>query len=117
MPNSSRILALLSYILVFVGAFYVLIFNRKDEFAAFHARQSLVLFFSALLGPLVWMVVGWVLLWVPRFGAVFAFALFSLVITLFIAILYAWVAGLISAARAERNPMPFFGEWVRYLPL
>jgi len=115
--NSSRILAILSYILFFVGALFVLLFNRKDEFAVFHARQSLVLFFTALLGPLVWAIVGWVLLWVPSVGAVVAIALFSLVISLFLAVLYAWVAGLISAARAEQRAVPMFGEWVRYLPL
>ncbi len=117
MQNSSRILALLSYVLVFVGALFVLIFNRKDDFAAFHARQALVLFFTSLLGPLIWVVVGWVLLWVPSLGAVTAFALFALVISLLIAVLYAWVAGVISAARAERKAVPLFGEWVRYLPL
>jgi len=115
--NSSRILALLAYLLVFVGALFVLIFNRKDEFATFHARQALVLFLAALLGPLVWVVVGWVLLWVPSVGAVLAFALFSLVISLLLALLYAWVMGLINAARAEQKPVPLFGEWVRYLPL
>ncbi|MBX3051619.1 MAG: DUF4870 domain-containing protein [Caldilineaceae bacterium] len=117
MQNSSRILAILSYLLVFVGALFVLLFNREDEFAAFHARQALVLFFTALLGPLVWAVVGWVLLWIPTVGAVVAFALFALVISLFLAILYAWIAGLVSAARAEQRRVPMFGELVRYLPL
>lgn len=117
MQNSSRILALLSYLLVFVGALFVLIFNRKDDFATFHARQALVLFFTALLGPLAWAIVGWLLLWVPSVGAVIAFALFALVISLLIAVLYAWVTGLLNAARAERKAVPLFGEWARYLPL
>jgi len=116
-PSSSRILALLSYVLVFAGALFVLLFNRKDEFAAFHARQALVLFLIALLGPLVWLIVGWVLLWIPNVGAVTVSALFALVISLLLAVLYAWVSGLINALRAQRKPVPLFGDWVHYLPL
>ena len=90
MQNSSRILALLAYVLIF---------------------------FIALLGPLVWAIVGWILLWVPSVGAVIAFSLFSLVISLLIAVLYAWVIGLVNAVRAERQAVPFFGGWTRHLPL
>lgn len=115
--TSSRILAFLSYILLVVGALFILIFRRKDDFAAFHARQSLVLVVGAILAPAIWYGVAWLVMWIPRVGGPLGLALFSGVLAVYLALVYGWVRGLIDSLRAEQNPMPLVGGWTRYLPL
>ena len=115
--NSSRILAFLSYILLVVGALFVLLFRRKDEFAAFHARQSLVLVAAAILAPVAWYAVAWLVMWIPGVGGALGLALFSGVLAVYLALIYGWVRGLIDSLRAEQRDVPFFGDWARYLPL
>ena len=115
--NSSRILAFLCYLLLVVGAVFVLIFQRKDEFAAFHARQSLALVLAALVAPAFWYAVAWLVLWVPQVGGPLAFALFSGVLAAYLAILFGWLRGLVDSLTAQQRAVPFFGGWARYLPL
>jgi len=115
--TNSRILAFLSYILLVVGALYVLLFRRQDEFAAFHARQSLALVAAAILAPVVWYVVAWLVMWIPQVGGPVGLGLFSGVLAAYLAIIFGWVRGLIDSLRAEQRAVPFFGDWKRYLPL
>lgn len=115
--NSSRTLAFLSYILLVVGALFILFFRRQDEFAAYHARQSLLLVVGAVLAPIVWYVAAWLVMWIPGVGGALGLGLFSGVLGVYLALIYGWLRGLVGSLRAERNPIPLFGEWVRYLPL
>ncbi len=55
----SRILSLLSYLLVLVGPLLVLLFGRKNKFGLYHACQALGLIFVAVAVPLLWFVIGW----------------------------------------------------------
>ena len=114
---SSRILAFLAYLLLVVGALYILLFRRKDEFAAFHARQSLVLVAAAILAPAIWYAVAWLVMWIPQVGGPLGLGLFSGVLAAYLAIVYGWLRGLVDSLRAEQRAVPFFGDWSRDLPL
>jgi uncharacterized membrane protein len=115
--RSSQVLAFLAYALLIFGWFLVAIVGRNDRFAAYHARQSLGLSLAVLIAPVVWIIIGWLVAWIPGVGVVVSAASFSLVIGLYIIVAVAWLAGLINAARAQLKPVPFFGEWARHLPL
>ncbi len=111
MSKSSRYLAFLAYLLSVVGALYVLLTQRRDAFAVYHARQSLALALAALAAPLAWMVCAWALLWVPLAGPVAAVALFALLIGIYVGLAIAWVAGMLYALQGRVKAIPFFGRW------
>lgn len=115
--NSSRILAFLSYLLLVVGALYVLLFRRKDEFAVFHARQSLVLVVGVLLVPAIWYAIAWLVMWIPGVGAPLGLGLFSGVLAAYLALIFGWLRGLSDSLAARQRAIPVFGGWARYLPL
>ncbi len=115
--NDSRILAFLSYILLVVGALYILLFRRKDEFVAFHARQSLVLVAAAILVPAIWYAIAWLVMWIPGVGGPLGLGLFSGVLAAYLAVIFGWLRGLIDSLSAQQRAVPFFGGWARYLPL
>lgn len=115
--RSSQVLAFLAYALWIFGWLLVVIAARKDRFAAYHARQSLALSLAVILAPVIWLVFGWVIAWIPGVGVVVAAASFSLVIGVYIVAVVAWITGLSNAVRAQVKPLPFFGDWARRLPV
>jgi uncharacterized membrane protein len=115
--RSSQVLAFLAYALWIFGWLIVMLVARNDRFASYHAKQSLGLSLAVILAPLVWLVLGWLIAWIPTVGVVVSAAMFSLVIGLYIVAAVAWVSGMIHAARAQLRPLPFFGDWVQRLPL
>ncbi len=112
-----RTLAFLAYLLSIPGWLYVLRFRREDEFATYHARQSLGLTVVAIGAPAVWAIVGWVISWVPLVGPVVAAAAFALVVLTYIALFAAWIVGMVQAFRGRAKPVPVFGGWAERLPL
>lgn len=115
--NSSRTLAFLSYILFVVAALYILLFRRKDEFATFHARQSLLFIVGLIAAPVLWYVIAWLIMWIPGVGGPLGLSLFSGVLSVYLALIYGWVRGLIDSLNAQQRAMPLVGDWARYLPL
>lgn len=115
--RSSQLLAVLAYALLIVGWLLVMIVARRDRFAVYHARQSLGLSLAVIAAPLVWLLGGWLIAWIPGVGGVLSAATFSLVIGVYLIALVAWVYGLVHAARAQFRPVPFFGDWAARLPL
>lgn len=109
MPAGSRIKAFLAYLLLAIGAGAVLLFSRNDRFAAYHARQSLVLTLVAVLTPFAWVLVAYPLSWIPLFGPPAASATFGLVIATFIVLFVAWIAGMVFALRAQTREVPLVG--------
>jgi uncharacterized membrane protein len=108
-PN--RALAFLAYLLPVVGPLLVLLFNRKNSFALYHACQSLALTAAAIIVPVAWVVIGWILAWVPLAGALLAIAMFALVMAGYIVIVIGLVSGLINSLRAKQAAAPIFGGW------
>jgi len=117
MNKPKRSLAFLAYLLSFVGALYVLLFRREREFARHHAKQSLGLTIVALGVLVVWVIVSWIVSWIPLVGPIIAASLFALVIVAYVALVAFWIVGMIRALRAQRRPLPVIGEWVQRLPV
>lgn len=111
MAKPNRTLAFLAYLVPLLGPLAVLLFNRKNLFAVYHACQALALLLIAILAPLLWGVTAWLVTWVPFAGVLLGASLFALVITVYIAILIAWVAGLVNSLRGQIQPVPILGGW------
>jgi uncharacterized membrane protein len=110
MTLSSRISAFIAYLLLIVGWLFVLIFRRNDDFARFHARQSLALTVTVIIIPLAWAAFAWVITWIPYVGFILAASTFALVIALAIIWVVVWIVGMANALRGVQKPVPIFGS-------
>ena len=117
MDKPQKTPAFLAYLLPVLGWLYVLVFHRKDEFAVYHAKQSLVITITAIGAPMVWAVVAWVIAWIPLVGPVVAAALFALVMLTYIVLVATWIVGLVYVSRAKMKPIPVVGGWAERLPV
>jgi uncharacterized membrane protein len=115
--NKPSVLAFLSYLLLVPGWLFVLLFDRKDEFAVYHAKQSMVLTLFAIGAPLVWAVVGWIISWIPALGFVIAVALFTMVIAAYALIVVDWIMGMVYALQSKAEPLPVVGRWAQRIPI
>lgn len=116
MSASSRRLAFLAYLLSFVGALYVLLTQRRDAFALYHARQSLALAIAAIGVPLALIACAWVLAWIPLFGPLLSLLVMVLLMTLLAMLAVSWIIGMVYALRGKVLPIPIIGGWARRLP-
>jgi uncharacterized membrane protein len=108
--------AFLAYLLSIFGWLYVFLFRREDEFAVYHAKQSMVLTIAAIGAPVVWAVAAWVVAWIPLIGPVIAAALFALVLLAYVALGAIWIVGMVNALQAKMKPVPIVGTWARRIP-
>jgi uncharacterized membrane protein len=116
MSDSSRLSAVIVYLLPIVGWVYVYLFQRNNTFAIFHLRQVVGLVL-VLVGALVaWAAAAWVLAWIPLMSVV-GVALFGLVMIVYFYGAVAWIIGLINALRNRSTPLPGFGQWADRLPI
>jgi uncharacterized membrane protein len=116
MNQSSRLPAVIVYLLPVIGWAYVYFFQRKNAFALYHLRQAIGLAL-VLVGVLVgWAVVAWVLAWVPLM-AVVSVALFSIVMATYFYGFVVWVLGIINALSQRSQPLPGLGRWANRLPI
>jgi len=113
--DPARFSAAIAYIPV-IGWLYVFLTQRKSPLALYHLRQSIGLFVFLIAVLVIWMVVAWLLAWIPYMAIVSA-ALFTLVIVAYFYGVIAWVLGLIKALRSEVTPLPVFGRWADRLPI
>lgn len=117
MNKPQKIPAFLAYLLPILGWLYVLVFHRKDEFAVYHAKQSLVMTITAIGVPLIWAIVAWAIAWIPLVGPIVAAALFALVILTYIVLAATWIVGMVYVSRAKMKPVPVVGGWAERLPV
>ena len=108
--------AFLAYLLPVFGWLYVFLFRREDEFAVYHAKQSMVLTIAAIGAPVVWAVAAWVVAWIPLVGPVIAAALFALVLLAYVALGAIWIVGMVNALQAKMKPVPIVGTWAERIP-
>ena len=104
--------ALLAYLLPVLGPAYILALRRDDAFSRYHALQSLSIVAALILAPAVWIIFSWLVSLLP-FGGVVAAYVFALVVAVYLAVVVAWVVGIVNAPRARRSPVPFFGRILR----
>lgn len=117
MENSQeKYFAFLAYLLSFVGAIYVLFFRpKKEQFALYHARQSLGIQLIALALLLAWFIVMWILAWIPYIGFIFGIALFSLVIAAYIVLTISCISGMVYALQAKKQLVPIVGDYATHI--
>jgi len=113
MPASSRTKAFAAYLFFALGAILVLLLSRKDRFAVFHARQSLILSGAALLAVTIWVVLAYPLAWIPLLGPPLASSTFGLVIAAFIMLIVLWAMGMVYALQAKEKRVPLIGNAVK----
>lgn len=117
MSKPGRNAAFLAYLLPIFGWLYVLLFRKKDEFAVYHAKQSMTLTMTAVGAPAAWAVVAWILSWLPLAGPIISVALFALVILAYIPLAVTWVIGMVYALQAKMKPVPVLGGWAERIPI
>lgn len=109
MSQQSRMMAFVSYLFSLPGALFVYFTRREDVFAMFHARQSLLMVAAGIIMPLGWVIIAWVLAWVPTAGGMLAVFLFTLVIATYIVLVIDWVFGMIAALQGRARRTIVFG--------
>ncbi|MEN4040743.1 MAG: hypothetical protein ROW39_00245 [Anaerolineaceae bacterium] len=115
MTDRERILAFIAYLPV-IGWIYVWFTHRSHSFAVFHLRQSVGLFLFVAGVFAGWVVIGWVLAWLP-YMVVFSMALFALVMAAVFFGVIAWLVGIANAFNGRVAYLPMIGEWANKLPL
>jgi uncharacterized membrane protein len=112
----NRFPALLAYLIPILGPLYVFISYRKDRFALYHAKQALTITIVAILAPVVWLIGGWILTWLP-YGFLLTVSLFALVIATYLFLVYASVVGITHVSQTKIKPLPLIGRWGEQLPI
>lgn len=141
MNTSSRLPAVLAYLLPVIGWLYIYIFQRQNSAAMYHLRQAigLCLFLGATLAG--WAVLAWLLAVVPAIADYFlqplasqapvigtlldilhflplvGLALFTVVIAAMFFGVVAWILGLTHALSNREVPLPLFGHRASRLPI
>jgi uncharacterized membrane protein len=95
---SGNIYAIIAYLLGILGALIVIVAQKKDKFALFHAKQSLVL-------SIVAFIVGMVLGFIPILGWLIAATIFPL------AVVAAFLWGAYKAYQGEWYRFPMVADW------
>ena len=116
MNMSSRLPAVLAYLLPVLGWLYVLLFQRRNSLALYHLRQAIGLVVFLVVILMAWGVVGWLLAWVPYLG-VLSIALFALVVSAYLYGIVTWLFGIYNALSDRESPLPLFGRWASRLPI
>lgn len=96
--KSVNIYAIIAYLLGILGALIVFVAQKKDKFALFHAKQSLVL-------TIVVFVVGLVLGFIPVLGWLIAATIYPL------AVIAAFLWGAYKAFQGEWYRFPYIADW------
>jgi uncharacterized membrane protein len=116
-PLSARLSAFLAYFLIIIGWIYVLLFQRKDRFAIYHLKQSVGIVVYLLVVSFGWVVIGWLLAYIPLMGMLTSVMLFSLVIAAYLSAIVLWIIGMARALRGMMTPLPMIGWQAQRIPL
>ena len=116
MNMSSRLPAVLAYLLPVLGWLYVFFFQRKNSLALYHLRQAIGLVLFLIITLIAWAVVGWLLAWIP-YLSVLSIALFALVVSAYLFGIVAWLFGIYYALCDRESPLPLFGRLASRLPI
>lgn len=98
--GDGKIFAFLCYLITIIGVLIVLLTKKEDKFAVYHAKQGLVLFIT-------WIIVGvvaGVLVVVPILGWLIGFALYIIMVVL-------WIMGMVNALGGHEKPLPLIGQF------
>ena len=103
--DDNKVMSILAYIFFFVpliaGA------HKKSEAVKFHTNQGTVLFIACFIYGLVYMVLSFLLVWIPFIGA----ALIMLLSLVYFGFLALMIIGIINAANDKQVPLPVIGKF------
>ena len=116
MKLSSRLPAVLAYLLPVLGWLYVFFFQRRNSLALYHLRQAIGLVVFLVVTFVAWAVVGWLLAWIPYIN-ILSIALFALVVGAYLFGIVAWLFGIYNALSDRESPLPLFGRLASRLPI
>ncbi len=116
MNTSSRLSAVLVYVLPVLGWLYVFFFQRRNSLALYHLRQAIGLVLFLIVTLIAWVVVGWLLAWIPYLN-ILSIALFALVVAVYLYGIVAWLIGIYNALSDRESPLPMFGRLASRLPI
>lgn len=99
--NEDKTIAILSYI-TFIGWIVAIVMHgsNKTKLGAFHIRQALGIFITLVAVAIV----ATILAFIPFLG-------WFIDLAMYIAMLAAWIMGLIGAISGEMKPLPVVGEF------
>jgi uncharacterized membrane protein len=104
-----RVLATLAYFPV-LGWLTALITRRP--LVRFHVRQSLLLVGFVLLGFGAWVVLAWLIAFIPYVGPILSVALFALLVAIYILVIINLILGIINASRGSMRAVPMTARWL-----
>ncbi len=97
-PGESRFWAFVAYLFGIVGSVIVLLLKKKDAFAMYHAKQSLVL-------NITWVVVYVAGLFLPFIGWFIIWPLGNL------SMIVLWILGVFNALTGRQKQLPVIGQF------
>ena len=115
--SKQKMLAFLAYLLSILGWLYVLLFQRENKLAVYHAKQSLGLTLVAIGAFVIWLLGSWIISLIPLVGPLIAATTFSQVILAYIFLGVAWIIGMVTALQAKMQPLPLVGKWAERIPV
>ncbi|RLG17173.1 hypothetical protein DRN62_01945 [Nanoarchaeota archaeon] len=100
METSSKLWAFIAYLFGVIGFILVYLVKRRDTFAVYHAKQSLMISVAAIIFTLIMVipVIGWV---IAGLG--------------FILLLVLWLIGVYYALTGKQEPVPIIGKYAEQL--
>ncbi len=100
METSSKLWAFIAYLFGVIGFILVYLVKRRDTFAVYHAKQSLMISVAAIIFTLIMVIpiIGWV---IAGLG--------------FILLLVLWFIGVYYALTGEQKPVPIIGKYAEQL--
>jgi uncharacterized membrane protein len=106
--NEDKTVAILAYITL-IGFIIAIIMHssKKTQLGAYHLRQALGLFITAIVAWIAIMICAFILIWIPIVGPLLAGLLWFV---LGIGLLALAIMGLIAAVNGQMKPLPVVGE-------
>jgi uncharacterized membrane protein len=96
--DEGKLWAFLAYLLSIIGFVLVILLQKNNKFAMYHAKQSLVLFITAVIISIVGTVI-------PVIGWFIIIPLGNLLV------LVLWIVGIINALTGKEKPLPLIGKF------
>ena len=109
MSNSKKHLAFLAYLLSIFGWLYIILFRRKENFAVYHAKQSIIITIIAGGSFAAWALIAWSVSLIPFFGFIFAVVLFTFIVAIYIFLAVLSIIGMLYSLQGKKKPLPIVG--------
>mgnify|MGYP001618318120 CR=1 FL=1 len=104
--DDTKLYAFLATFLSVVGFVIALFTKKEDKYVMFYAKQSLVIFITAVFVNIL----AWLIMWIPIIGKIINFVLWAFIIIL-------WILSWVNALSGEMKETPFVGGYAYKIKL